>query len=98
MDNSLNFDQYRTQVRPALVSKLEEFRFLGYDAVSETELWEFLTKKKWKKVSEELKLYQIIADILTIKIGDYMNFAAIESLKTSEFSFDDENELKELLK
>ncbi|WP_462412348.1 post-transcriptional regulator [Neobacillus sp. Marseille-QA0830] len=98
MDNILNFDQFRTQVQPAMVSKLEEFRLLGYDSVSESGLWDFLTKKKWRKVTDEVKLYQIVDDILSVKIGDYMNFAAIESYKTSEFSLDDENELRELLK
>ena len=98
MEKSHIYDEFRTQVQPAIVSKLEEFRLLGYDSVAESELWEFMKKKKWKKISEDIKLYEIIDDILSVKIGDYMNFTAIESYKTSEFSFDDENELKELLK
>ncbi|MBS4215516.1 post-transcriptional regulator [Bacillus sp. FJAT-49825] len=94
MDNG----QFRTQVKPAMVSKLEEFRLLGYDSVSESELWEYLTKKKWRKVTDEKKLYEIIQDILSIKVSDYISFATIETYKTAEFSLEDEEEWKELLK
>ncbi|CAH2716231.1 Post-transcriptional regulator ComN [Neobacillus rhizosphaerae] len=98
MDNSSVNDHFRTQVQPAIASKLEEFRLLGIDSVTEQGLWEFLIKKKWKKVKDELKLYEIIQEILSVKVSDYISFATIETYKTAEFSFDDENELKELLK
>ncbi len=98
MDNSRIFDQLRTQLQPALASKLEEFSLLGYDSVTENELWKFLVKKKWKKVKEEIRIYEMIQDILSVKVSDYMSFATIEAYKAPEFSFDDENELKELLK
>ncbi|WP_066365486.1 post-transcriptional regulator [Neobacillus fumarioli] len=92
------YESFRLQVQPVLSSKLEEFRLLGYDSITETELWEFLIKKKWKKAKDEPKLHQIIQDILTIKVSDFISYAAIESYKSTEFSMDDENEWKELLK
>ncbi|WP_040207834.1 post-transcriptional regulator [Neobacillus jeddahensis] len=98
MDNSHVNEHFRTQVQPALASKLREFRLLGIDSVAENEFWDFLVKKKWKKVKDEMRLYEIIQDILSVKVSDYINFATIESYKTSEFSFDDGDELKELLK
>lgn len=98
MDNSQRFEHFYTQVQPAIASKLTEFQLLGVDSVTEGELWDFLTKKKWKKVKEEMKLHEIIQGILSVKVSDYISFATIEAYKTSEFSFDDEEELKELLK
>lgn len=92
------YESFRLQVQPVLSSKLEEFRLLGYDSITETELWEFLIKKKWKKAKDEPKLHKIIQDILTIKVSDFISYAAIESYKSTEFSMDDENEWKELLK
>lgn len=92
------YDHFRSQVRPALRSKLDEFRLLGYDAVAEDELWEFLLKKKWKKVKEEVKLYEIIQDILSVKVSDYLSFRTIETLKTTEFSMDNADDWEELLK
>lgn len=98
MINSHTYNQFRSKVQPAMASKLEEFNLLGYDAVTENELWEFLIKKKWKKPKDEIMLYEIIQDILTVKVSDYMSFTTIESYKSAEFSMNDENEWKELLK
>ncbi|MEH7119011.1 post-transcriptional regulator [Neobacillus vireti] len=98
MDNIHVNEDFRTQVQPALKSKLEEFRLLGIDSVSEQGLWEFLIKKKWKKVKHEMKIYEMIQDILSVRVSDYLNYVTIESYKTSEFSIDNEEELKELLK
>jgi len=98
MDNSHVNEEFRTQVQPALKSKLEEFRLLGIESVSEQGFWEFLVKKKWKKVKHEMRLYEMIQDILSVRVSDYLNYVTIESYKTSEFSIDNEEELKELLK
>jgi hypothetical protein len=97
MDSS-RYDSFRVQVQPAMVSKLEEFHLLGYDSVTETELWEFLIKKKWKKAKDEAKLHEIIQDILAVKVSDYISFATIESFKTAELSLNNEDDWKELLK
>jgi len=98
MDESHRFEHFRPQVQPAVASKLLEFQLLGLDSVSEQELWDFLIKKKWKKIKEDMKLYEIIQEILSVKASDYLNFATIEAYKASEFSMNDEDELKELLK
>ncbi|WHY65837.1 post-transcriptional regulator [Neobacillus sp. SuZ13] len=98
MDESHRFEHFRPQVQPAVASKLLEFQLLGLDSVSEQDFWDFLIKKKWKKIKEDMKLYVMIQEILSVKASDYLNFATIEAYKTSEFSMDDEDELKELLK
>lgn len=98
MEDSLTMDGFRVQVQPAIASKLEEFRLLGYDSVSEQDFWNYLLKKKWRKAKEEMKLFEVIQDILSVKVSDYLSFATIEAYKTAEFSFEDENEWKELLK
>jgi hypothetical protein len=98
MEKSHSYNHFHTQVRPALISKLEEFRLLGYKEVSETVLWEFLVRKKWKKVKEDIRLYEIIDDILSVKVSDYLSFTTIETYKNNDFNLKDENEWKELLK
>ncbi len=98
MEKSHAYNHFRTQVEPALVSKLEEFRILGYKDVSEDGLWEFLIKKKWKKVKEDIRIYEIIDDVLSVKVSDYISFTTIETYKHNDFNLEDENEWKELLK
>lgn len=92
------YNHFRLKVRPALRSKMDEFLLLGYDSIAEDELWEFLLKKKWKKVKEEIKLHEIIQDIFSVKVSDYMSFRTIETFKSTEFSFQSEEDWKELLK
>ncbi len=75
------YDRFRETVRPFLKSKLEEFELYGYDSVNEEELWEFLKNKTWRKEKEEKLLHQIVGDILSVKIGNYMNYATVEAFK-----------------
>ncbi|AIE60864.1 post-transcriptional regulator [Bacillus methanolicus] len=92
------YDRFRTLVKPALESKLNEFRLLGYEKITEQELWDFLTKKKWKKVREEIHLYQIVQEILSVQVNEYMNFATVEAFKLTDFDINSEESRKELLK
>lgn len=98
MENSHGYNQFRNQVRPALISKLSEFKLLGYDSVSEEGLWEYLLKKKWKKAKEDIRLYEVIEDIMAVKVSDYMSFTTIEAYKTTESKLPGEEDWKELLK
>ncbi|MDR7001519.1 post-transcriptional regulator [Neobacillus niacini] len=98
MEKSHAYDHFRTLVKPALASKLSEFQILGIDSVSESSLWKYLQKKKWKKVKDEIYLHEIIQDILAVKVSNYMSFATIEAYKSPVFSLENENEWKQLLK
>ncbi|UQZ76627.1 post-transcriptional regulator [Niallia circulans] len=93
------YDQYRSQVKPVLNSKIEEFHLLGYETIKEDELWVFLTNKKWRKPAQDIRISELVQDILNVKVADYMNFATIEAYKTADlFSVLSEEEKKELLK
>ena len=98
MNPSHQYRRFYKQVKPALESKIEEFKIFGYEQVRENELWDYLTKKKWKKPKEEIQVYEIVADILSAKIGDVMNFTTVEAFKMGDFALDNEEERKELLK
>ncbi|ASB61852.1 competence protein ComN [Bacillus sp. A053] len=92
-------DLYKDHVRPFLYSKLEEFKILGYDDVELESLWSYLTNKKWKKKTE-LSIYELASDILSVKIGEFMNYATVESFKTSNWLGSEEGQeaLEELLR
>lgn len=98
MEISHENDRFRNEVRPALKSKREEFILLGYDNVTEEDIWGFLTKKKWRKAEEPLKLYEIVQHILSLKVGEYMHYASIEALKEADFLLENEEDRLELLK
>ncbi|WP_062355549.1 post-transcriptional regulator [Bacillus kwashiorkori] len=93
------YEKYRQEVKAALESKLEEFALLGYGTVTESELWNFFLTKKWRKPNEEVRIYQIVSDIMSLKPSDYMTFATVESLKAPNwFTNEGAEQLKELLK
>ncbi|MBD1381233.1 post-transcriptional regulator [Metabacillus arenae] len=92
-------DQYRHHLKPFIISKLEEFKLLGYGEVKVDEFWTYLISKKWKKQKEELQMHEIVSDILSVKANDFMNYATVESFKTSSWMGSEENQrlLKELI-
>lgn len=92
------YDYFRNEVKPALESKLDEFRLLGYEKVTEQELWGYLTKKKWKKPSGNVRLFKIVEEIMAVKVSEYIHYATIEAFKGTGFAFDSEEDRRELLK
>ena len=92
------YDLYMNMLGPALQSKSEEFLVLGYGEVKKHELWSFLTKKKWRKPKEGIRIYELVSDVLSMKIGEYMNFATVEAFRSPNWFSDlESDELQELL-
>jgi hypothetical protein len=81
----MNWNELREHTAPALISKLEEFHLMGYNRVTETEIWECLQKKKWKKLEEPKSVSDMVNDILRLSVGDYMNYITVESYKGPNF-------------
>src|SRR5690554_984398 len=92
------YDHFFSKVQPVLKSKVEEMQLLGYGTIKEAEIWEFLKRKKWRKVKEDILLHEIVEHILSVKPSEYMTYASVEAMKLTDFSLDNELELKELLK
>ena len=89
--------RYRTEVEPAINSKLEEFELYGYDKVTENELWDFLIKKRWKRDNEEKQLHQVVNDILRTNVSDFISYATIEAYKSPNiFSKESKEAFKDL--
>ena len=81
MEVSQDYESFHQNVRPALISKQEEFLLLGYDNVSQEDIWTFLLKKKWRKKREEMKLFEVVQSILSLKVGELMNYHGSRSFK-----------------
>ncbi|WP_339147021.1 MULTISPECIES: post-transcriptional regulator [unclassified Sutcliffiella] len=78
------YDLFRYELGPVLQSKLEEFQLFGYDTVSEDELWECLTKKKWKR-PETKRLFELVNDVYSLSVTDYMSYITIEAYKAPNY-------------
>jgi hypothetical protein len=93
-----DYESFHYMVKPALISKQEEFLLLGYDNVSQEDIWAFLLKKKWRKGEHEMRLFEVVQSILSLKVGELINFMSVEALKDAEFTFENEEERVKLLK
>lgn len=58
-------------------SKAREFKLLGYEIAGE-DIWKCVSSKYKKEMPP---LYQIVNDILSLKITKYMNWAMVEAYK-----------------
>lgn len=56
-------------------SKAEEFRLLGYEQVQGPDVWECVSDKYYKKGTPPL--HEIVNDILSLKVNQYMNFITL---------------------
>lgn len=92
-------DLYKDYVRLFFYSKLEEFKIFGYDDVEFESLWLYLIGKKWKK-KMELYIYEMMSDILLVKIGEFMNYVIVELFKMFNWLGSEEGQevLEELLR
>lgn len=93
------YESLYNKVDIVLQSKLEEFQFYEYDAITMEQLWAYCVEKKWrKKVIEELPLYEIVSTIFSITPSDLLNYVQVKSLQSYDGLVEiNMEELEELL-
>lgn len=96
---SMQHAQLFEKIRPAIDSKIAEFKYYKYDAISAEELWRYCVEKKWRKKNvEQLRLYEIIATIFAVSPSDIVSFNQVEFLQSDDwFAEINTEELKSLL-
>lgn len=73
MDETTNLsaDEIAEELFTLCESKAEEFRWIGYESITGTDVWECV-KSKYVK-SGEPPLHRIVNDILSLKVQQLMN-------------------------
>ena len=95
---ALPYESLYRNVQIVLQSKLEEFKFYQYDAITVEQLWMYCIEKKWRKqVIEELPLHVIVSAIFSVTPSEILNYAQVKDLKSMdeivELSMEDLEEL-----
>lgn len=96
----IQFEQLYKEVLPVLQSKMDEIIYYEYDGIEIEDIWNFCIKKKWKKKKiEELRLYEIVESIYSVKPSEIVSYFQIQQFHAENW-FEDINasELQELLK
>lgn len=88
-DKEVGIDAYREELSVVLQSKVEEFHMLGYDRVTEQEIWTCLKSKTWKRLPEEIKIHQLVNDVLKLSTSDYMTYLTMQAYKAPLSSFEE---------
>lgn len=74
------FESWKEDVRPVLIIKLEEFHELGYNRVSEEDLWTYCMDRL-KKRKEFMPFYAFVDELLSIQPQGYMTWLTVNSYK-----------------
>lgn len=73
MDSVKPVEAWRETVDPALESKVQEFKMMGYNEATEEKIWECLQERVWKDSSDK-RLYEVVQDIFHLGTDVFMNF------------------------
>ena len=93
------YESLYKKVQIILQSKLEEFRFYEYDAITIEQLWMYCIEKKWRKqVIEELPLHVVVSSIFSVKPSEILNYTQVKDLRSIDGMIElSTEELDELL-
>ncbi|MBG9453411.1 hypothetical protein ABE61_04775 [Lysinibacillus sphaericus] len=96
---SMQHEQLFEKIRPAIDSKMEEFKYYQYNAITAEELWRYCVEKKWRRKNiEQLRIHEIIATIFAVSPSDIVSFNQVEFLQSNDwFTELNTEELKMLL-
>ena len=96
---SMQYEQLFEKIRPAIDSKMAEFKHYQYDAITAEELWRYCVEKKWRRKNiDQLRLHEIIATIFAVSPSDIVSFNQVEFLQSNDWFTDlNTEELKMLL-
>ncbi|RSL29247.1 hypothetical protein D7Z54_32290 [Salibacterium salarium] len=94
--NKQQFDVWKSDVEPALKSKVEEYHLLGYKSADEEQVWNCVMEKL-EKIEEPIRLHVLVNYILTLKLSEYMNRITVSSYKESAKLYSTKASLDDLL-
>lgn len=75
-------EELYNKVQLVLQSKIDEFKYFNYDAITIAQLWEYCVEKKWrKKKIEEIPLHDIVSTIFSITHSEVINHSQVKEFK-----------------
>lgn len=83
MEEVKTVTQWRDEVAPVLISKVDELQLMGYERATKEEVWQCLEKKVWKG-NPEKRLYEIVQDILHLSSHTYVSFLTVEAYQDED--------------
>lgn len=88
MEERQQFEVWKEELTPLLESKVEEFNLLGYDRVTEEDIWN-CTVWHFKKEKGFIRFHVFVNRLLNLKPQAYMMWLTMEAYKKPEDFFKD---------
>ncbi|MNI19473.1 Post-transcriptional regulator ComN [compost metagenome] len=82
-DDYISSIELNEVIESLCLSKVEEFKLIGYEHVSGKEIWDCVSDKYQKKGIPPL--HQIVNDILSLKSTQFMNWMTMSAYKGAQF-------------
>lgn len=91
MIDEKEWEEWKREMDPILVSKVEEWRLYGYEKVTKDDLWEcFKAKLPRLEVPVPMRPSWLVAELFILKVNDYMNWLTLQAYKGPDLFEDDE--------
>ena len=81
--------QLYDRIKPALRCKCSEFKLIGYNNITESDIWNYLTSSKWIS-SHNLDLCTMVSNIFDLSIDDINNYLINKVLPENRNPYFDE--------
>jgi hypothetical protein len=78
MEIKQTVSEWKQMIFPALTSKAEEFRMMGYSQATPEDVWACLAKKVWKGEPEK-RIYEIVQDVFHLASNTYLSYLTMSS-------------------
>lgn len=78
MEIKQTVSEWKQMIIPALTSKAEELRMMGYSQATPEDVWACLVKKVWKGEPEK-RIYEIVQDVFHLASNTYLSYLTMSS-------------------
>lgn len=82
-EEEMNDQELISMIEELCSSKAEEFRLVGYEHVTSSDVWECVSQKYKKEGMPPL--HRLVNDILALKATAFMNYLTISAYRGSRF-------------
>ncbi|MBY7143280.1 post-transcriptional regulator [Virgibacillus sp. NKC19-3] len=83
MDIVQSVNEWKDTVKPALNSKVDEFRIMGYTKANHEDIWNCLVQKVWKG-NPNKRLYEIVQDIFHLGSNVYLSYLTVNAYQDDD--------------
>lgn len=88
------WEGWKTKLGPVIKSKAEEWQLLGYERVTEEDVWNcFMAKSPRLEIPEQVQTHWLVQELFRLKANDYMNWLTMEAYKGPSW-FNKEKEME----